>query len=296
MDENHITEPRHRSVACMRPEGFRRMAYVEWGDPTAKRLVICCHGLTRNGRDFDFLAQRLAGQGCRVICPDVLGRGLSDWLDDPMGYLYPYYVSDMAALIARSGAETVEWIGTSMGGLIGMMLAAQAKSPISLLVINDVGPMLPKAALQRIVDYVGLDPVWPTIEAAEASMRTSYAAFGPLTDAQWRHMAEHSVRTREDGQLSPAYDPQISAPLRAQPVADVELWPIWGAVRCPTLVLRGAESDLLLPATADIMKTTGPKAEVVEFAGIGHAPALMDQAQIDVVVEWLNRPREQGRG
>lgn len=283
-------DPRHRSVACIRPEGFRRMAYVEWGDPKAGRVVVCSHGLTRNGRDFDALAQVLAGQGCRVICPDVLGRGLSEWLADPMGYTYPMYVADMATLIARSGAETVEWVGTSMGGLIGMMLAAQGKSPISRLVVNDVGPFLPKAALQRIVCYVGLDPVWPTLDAAEIALRQTHASFGLLTDTQWRHMAEHSVRTREDGQLSPAYDPEIKVPLLAQPVADVEIWPIWDAIRCPVLAVRGGESDLFLPDTAQAMTARGPKADLVEFDGVGHAPALMDPAQIDVIAKWLSRP------
>ncbi len=279
-------QPRLRSVSCFRAEGFRRMVYWEWGDPHNKNVAVCVHGLTRNGRDFDWLAQALSDR-YRVVCPDVLGRGQSEWLDDPMGYTYAHYLADMATLIARTGAEQVDWIGTSMGGLIGMMLAASDDSPIRRLVLNDIGAFIPEAALERLKEYVGKDPTFPNQDEAEKYLRTVHAPFGPLTDEQWRHLTRNGMRLREDGQLSPAYDPAIAEPLKAQPPQDVVLWPVWDAVTCPVLVLRGAESDLLLPETVGEMRKRGPGCEVEEFEGVGHAPALMDADQIYTVDTWL---------
>lgn len=281
-------EPQHYSVGCYRAEGFRQMHYVEWGDPDNDSVVICVHGLSRNGRDFDWLARELAVNH-RVICPDVMGRGLSDWLDDPMGYTYASYLSDMATLLARIGVEQVDWVGTSMGGLIGMMLAATDGSPIRRLVMNDVGPFIPQAALERLMTYVGKDPVFPNQDEAEHYLREVLAPFGDLTDEQWRHMTVHSMRLHEDGMLSPAYDPNIVAPLNGQPLQDVDLWGVWDAVRCPVLVLRGENSDLLLPETAGEMRKRGPRCEVEEFENCGHAPALMNAEQIYAVNYWISQ-------
>lgn len=280
------TEPRQRSVAVLRQDGFRRMSYAEWGEPENPRVVICCHGLTRNSRDFDWLARALTPQ-FRVICPDVLGRGASDWLDDPMGYTYGHYLADMATLIARAGAETVHWVGTSMGGMLGMLLASSARSPIASLVLNDVGAFIPQAALERLMDYVGLAPVFPRAEEGEAYLRKVHASFGPLTDEQWAHLAAHGLRICDDGQLALNYDPRIRAPLEGQPPQDVALWAVWDLIRCPVLTLRGADSDLLLPETVAEMRSRGPGCEVEEFAGVGHAPMLMDAQQILTVTEWL---------
>ncbi|KJS38275.1 MAG: alpha/beta hydrolase [Rhodospirillaceae bacterium BRH_c57] len=279
-------QPRLRSVACLRAEGFRRMVYWEWGNPHNKNVVVCVHGLTRNGRDFDWLARALSDR-YKVICPDVLGRGQSDWLDDPMGYSYAYYLADMATLIARTGAEQIDWVGTSMGGLIGMMLAASDNSPIRRLVLNDIGPFIPEAALERLKEYVGKDPTFPNQDEAEKYLRTVHAPFGALTDEQWKHLTQNGMRLREDGLLSPAYDPAIADPLKAQPPQDVVLWPVWDAVTCPALILRGADSDLLLPETVGEMRKRGPGCDVEEFEGVGHAPALMDADQIYTVDTWL---------
>ncbi|HEY4163686.1 MAG TPA: alpha/beta hydrolase [Dongiaceae bacterium] len=268
--------------------GTHGVVYREWGDPAAERLVICCHGLTRNGRDFDFLAMRLAAMRMRVICPDVVGRGRSDWLKDPVNYAYPQYLADMSALIARLGEVRVDWIGTSMGGLIGMFLAAMPESPIRSLVLNDIGPMVPKSALERIADYVGRDEGFGDLAALETYLRQVHASFGPLTDAQWNHLAAHSHRRREDGSYGLAYDPAIAVNVR-QGVQDWDLWPSWDQIVCPVLVLRGEKSDLLSAATAREMTERGPKAELVTLPGIGHAPALMDDAQIDIVAKWLAR-------
>jgi pimeloyl-ACP methyl ester carboxylesterase len=267
------------------PAGFHRVAYTEWGDPAASRVILCCHGLTRNGRDFDALAAALS-QHARVICPDIVGRGVSDWLRDPVYYGYPQYCADMDALIARLDVEQLDWVGTSMGGLIGMTLAAQAGTPIRKLVVNDVGPFIPKAALLRIADYVGLDNRFSSLVAIETHLRKVLAPFGPLTDAQWRHLVDHGHRQRPDGTFGLAYDPAIAGNVK-NAVQDWDLWAIWDRIKCPTLVLRGAESDLLLQATAQEMTQRGPKAHLVTWDGMGHAPALMDPQQIALLQTWL---------
>ena len=277
---------REGSYLGLSTSGFHRLAYSEWGAADADRTTVCVHGLTRNGRDFDPLATCLAEVGSRVVCPDVVGRGRSDWLADAKGYSYPQFLADANALIARLDVETVDWVGTSMGGLIGMMLAAQPKTPLRRLVINDVGPFVPKAALERIADYLGKDPVFPDMAAAEAHLRQVHAPFGALSDAQWRHLTRHSVKPDEAGGYRFRYDPGIALAL-AGPLEDLDLWPLWDAISIPVLVLRGAESDLLLADTAAEMAQRGPKAQVIEVAGCGHAPALLDEAQISLVKDWL---------
>lgn len=280
-------EPRRRSVQCLSPGGLHRMAYFEWGDPRNRDVVVCVHGLTRNARDFDELARALSGR-FRVVCPDVVGRGDSDRLADPMHYAVPQYVADMVTLVARLDVEAVRWVGTSMGGLVGMSLAAQPGSPVDRLVINDAGPVIARAALVRIGEYVGRAPLFDSLEEAERYVRTISAGFGPHTDAQWRRLTETWVRRREDGRYEARYDPRIAEPYRASlPETDIELWPIYDAIRCPTLVLRGAVSDLLAAETARQMGERGPKARVVEIPGVGHAPTLMDPAQIAIVREFL---------
>ncbi|HET6519463.1 MAG TPA: alpha/beta hydrolase, partial [Geminicoccaceae bacterium] len=229
------------------------LAYVEWGDPGAPRTVVCVHGLTRNGRDFDALAAALADAGgMRVICPDVIGRGRSDRLRDPARYGVPTYIGHMIQLLAHLGVGQVDWVGTSMGGLIGMGLAAATaeNGPIRRLVLNDVGPFLPKAAVERIGTYVGGAYRFDTVEGLEAHLRAVHAPFGPLTDAQWRHLAEHGAWRTDDGGVAPAYDPAIAEPFRTGQNEDLDLWEHWDRIACPVLVLRGAESDLLPAATA----------------------------------------------
>lgn len=277
---------RERSVQCIGPHGLHRMAYTEWGDPDNPRVVVCVHGLTRNGRDFDDLARVLAAD-YRVICPDVVGRGRSDWLGVKADYGFPLYVADMITLIARLDVSSVQWVGTSMGGLIGMLIASQPHTPITRLVLNDVGPVITAASLRRIGQYVGTAPRFPTMEAAEAYIREVSAPFGPLTDAQWRHLTRYTVRPVEGG-FAMIYDPGIGEVFRQTPlVLDVSLWEVYDHIRCPTLALRGAESDLLEAATLAEMARRGPKARTVEFPGIGHAPMLMDAGQIATVREFL---------
>jgi pimeloyl-ACP methyl ester carboxylesterase len=281
-------EPFHqRNVQCASSTGLHRMAYLEWGRRDNPRVLVCVHGLTRSARDFDFLARELASH-YRVVCPDVPGRGDSGWLKNPMEYQMPVYVSDMVALIARLDVETVHWVGTSLGGLIGMTLAALPDSPVKKLVLNDVGPVLAAASLARIGAYVGKWPPLPTIEAAEAYVRAVSAPFGPHSDAEWRFLTEHVVRKNPDGSLRMHYDPALGAAFTAESVKkDVELWSVYDVIRCPTMVLRGEQSDLLTRETAKRMSERGPKAKVVEIAGVGHAPTLIHQEQISVVREFL---------
>ncbi|GAB5389048.1 MAG: alpha/beta hydrolase [Alphaproteobacteria bacterium] len=251
--------------------------------------MICWHGLTRNSRDFDDLAKALSSNGKRVICPDTAGRGRSDWLPDASLYGYPQYLRDAATVIGWAGAKQVDWVGTSMGGLIGMMLSATPGAPIRSLTINDVGPLVPAPALNRIADYVATDYLFADLKALEDHLRDIHAPFGNLSDAQWAHLAEHSHRVVEGG-VKLAYDPAIGDAFKDGFSEDVDLWAVWDMIRTPALVLRGAESDLLRQADAQAMTTRGPKARLVEFQGCGHAPALMDMDQINTISDFLNSP------
>jgi pimeloyl-ACP methyl ester carboxylesterase len=280
---------RERHVQCIGPHGLHRMAYTEWGEADNPRVVVCAHGLTRNGRDFDDLAQALAAD-FRVVCPDVVGRGRSDWLGVKEDYGFPLYLADMITLIARLNVEQVDWVGTSMGGIIGMLIASQPHTPIRRLVLNDVGPLITAVSLQRIGPYVGRAPRFATMDEAEAWIRQVSAPFGPLTDAQWRHLTNYSVRPvgGPDGGFAMVYDPALGDVFRATPAAeDIDMWPVYERIGCPTLVLRGAESDLLERSTLEAMAVRGPRAQTVEFDGVGHAPMLMDSGQIAVVRDFL---------
>jgi pimeloyl-ACP methyl ester carboxylesterase len=281
-------EMRRRSVLCASPKGLHRIAYVEWGDPRNRDVLICVHGLTRSGRDFDELARALCGQ-FRVVCPDLAGRGDSERLADPMLYAVPQYLGDMVTLIARLDCEAVNWLGTSLGGLVGLALAAQPGNPVKKLALNDAGPVVSRASLERIGTYVGSAPSFASLEKAQEYVRSISAPFGPHSDAQWRLLTERWVRQLPDGSWAPHYDPRIAEPYRAAlpKEGDLELWALYDAIRCPTLVLRGAESDLLARATARAMASRGPRAKVVEIPGVGHAPTLMHADQIALVRDFL---------
>ena len=289
-----MTEMRERTVRCLSPAGFHDMAYVEWGEANNPRVLVCVHGLTRCGRDFDFLAQSLAGE-YRVVCPDVVGRGRSDWLRDKLLYGLPQYAADMATLLARLDVAGVDWLGTSMGGLIGMVLAAQEKTPIRRLVLNDVGPVITAASIARIGEYLGRAPSFNGVDQAEAFVRFVSAPFGTLTDAQWRHLTDHTVKQAADGRTEFRYDPGIAEPFRKDMAAgerkDVELWPLYDAIRCPTLAIRGSLSDLLKPETHQAMAGRGPCARLAEILGVGHAPMFLDPDQVGVVREFLGAER-----
>jgi len=275
------------TVQCIGPSGLHRMAYTEWGARDNPRVLICVHGLTRNGRDFDALAEAMSGH-YRVICPDVVGRGQSGRLRDPAGYGIPQYVADMVTLIARLNVDSVHWVGTSMGGLIGMALAAQECTPLRKLVLNDVGPLITVESLQRIATYVGTDPQWASFNEALAYVKLISAPFGQLSEAQWHHLTETSIVQRADGRWAFRYDPRIAEPFKAAFVdKDIDLWPIYAGITCPTLVVRGAESDLLTRDTWHQMGAFGPQAQLAEIPGVGHAPMFQSDDQIAVVRNFL---------
>ena len=274
--------PRLGSVRYLLGTAFRSMAYAEWGAADAP-VVVCVHGLTRNGRDFDPLARGLADR-FRVVCPDLPGRGRSDWLGDTSLYEPPSYVAALSHLLAALGGP-VAWVGTSLGGICGMLIAAAAGTPVTQLVLNDVGPQLPLAAMQRIRGYVGETPAFDDLAGLERHLRRVHAPFGALDDTQWGHLARHSARALPDGRLALHYDPAIAAPILARPAAAVDLGAVWSAVRVPVLAIRGASSDLLTAEGLAGMAADGAAVHVVE--GAGHAPALMDSSEIDVVRRFL---------
>ena len=279
------------------------MAYWQWGDPACAHVVVCVHGLSRQGRDFDVLARALvahAGGALRVVCPDVAGRGQSDWLKDPMGYQVPHYAADMLALIAQLHAqaaiETLDWVGTSMGGLIGLAVCGQPGLPLPVpvrrLVLNDVGPVIEWQALVRIGAYLGHTGHFVSVQQAADAMWAISSSFGPHTPAQWLALSMHMVRPHPEGGVTLHYDPAIAMPFRAVTAetaaqGEAALWQLYDAVTAQTLLLRGADSDLLSPATAQAMTQRGPRARLVEFAGVGHAPTLVATDQVATVQAFL---------
>jgi pimeloyl-ACP methyl ester carboxylesterase len=267
------------------PFGELRLHHTDWGDPASRRAVVCVHGLTRNARDFDALARALA-DGARVVCVDVAGRGRSDRLADPAEYRVDVYARHLLRLLELLGLRRVDWVGTSMGGLIGMEVAAGPGSPIDRLVLNDIGPFVPRAALELIRSYLGLDLLFPDLAALEAHLRLIHAPFGPLTDEQWSHLARHSARVAPEG-VRLSYDPAIRVPFEEAAGDDIEAWAAYDRIACPTLVLRGADSALLTKAVAEEMARRGPRARVATFHGVGHAPALMAEDQIAAVRGFL---------
>lgn len=285
-----MSEPRLNHVQCLGAAGLHRMAYWEWGERDNPRVLVCVHGLARQGRDFDTLARALQPH-YRVICPDVVGRGRSDWLSNPAGYQIPAYASDMVALIARLDVEQVDWLGTSMGGLIGIGLAGLPQSPIRRLVLNDVGPTIQPEFLVRLSSYLGMPVSFDTLEQGAAYLRSISASFGPHSDAQWLELSRPMFRA-DGARLKLHYDPAIALPIaaltaEAAKAAEAMTWHLYDAIAAPTLLLRGAESDLLSRLTAEAMTQRGPRAQLHEFAGVGHAPTLVQPEQIAVVRQFL---------
>lgn len=283
----HVKNTTH-FLSVLTPEGQKRMAYDCWYSKADAPIVVCVHGLTRNRHDFDFIARVLAEHYC-VYSVDILGRGDSDWMQSADQYGYPLYLQQMqqfvAHLLLTSGQQRIAWLGTSMGGLIGMMMAAAPLSPIQCLVMNDVGPVIPLLALQRLSQYVGLADNFSNLDEVERYLRRVAKPFGPLTDEQWRYLARHSVE-QDAGHWSLAYDPDIARPLVGVH-ADIDLTAIWLAVTCAVLVVHGQESDLLSAQQVQQM-CLRPHTESVTFAGVGHAPMLMAQEQISAVQQYLN--------
>lgn len=298
-----MLQPRLDHVNCPHPEGQHRMAYWSWGDPLAANVVVCVHGLTRQGRDFDRLARALVERSTeplRVVCPDVAGRGQSDWL--PAGALYqvPQYASDMLALLGQlhtaAPISQLDWVGTSMGGLIGMVVSGQPGLPLPAavrrLVLNDVGPAISWAAVQKMQQYAGRYGRYADLAEAAAAMRALSVGFGPVPDDVWLDMSSHMVRDLPEGGVTLHYDPAIGEPVRAltaeaAQAGEALLWSVYDQIQAQVLLIRGQDSDLLLPSTALAMTERGPRARLVEWSGIGHAPTLTAPEQIEVLADFL---------
>jgi len=275
---------RHCYYSGLSATGFHRVHYTEWGQADNPRVLVCAHGLTRCGRDFDTLATAMQGE-YRVICPDVAGRGESAWLTNKADYNYAQYMSDMAALLARANVETVHWVGTSMGGIIGMLLASHPNTPITRLVMNDVGSFIPKASLERIGMYLGSSPRFADFESIVMAVR-AVSPFGEMSDDTWRELTVPLVKQLPDGSWQFRYDPGIGDSFKLGAIQDVDLSPLWDKVSCPVLITRGADSDLLLKSTFDAMcRKTGVRG--VEFADVGHAPMFQEKSQVEAVREFL---------
>ncbi|MDQ1920608.1 alpha/beta fold hydrolase [Massilia pseudoviolaceinigra] len=290
-----MIEARIKSVQCISPAGLHQMSYKEWGDEANPHVLICAHGVTRVGDDFDNLARALAGH-YRVVAPDVVGRGRSGRLRNPQFYRVPQYVSDMVTLIARvtaqGGSDGVDWFGTSMGGLIGIALASLPDTPVRKLVLNDIGPTLDPAALLRIGDYIGQDLRFPTFDAAARFVREVSQSFGEHSEDEWHKLASDVLRQEPDGQWVRHYDMGLALPFRSSTPASAQadeamLWAAYDAIRCPTLLVRGEHSDLLSRETAAIMAGRGPCASLVEIANVGHAPTFIHDDQIAIARQFL---------
>jgi pimeloyl-ACP methyl ester carboxylesterase len=282
------------------------MAYWSWGDAAAPHVVVCVHGLTRQGRDFDRLAQALVARSAgqlRVVCPDVAGRGQSEWLPHGALYQIPQYAADMLALLAalqqRAPIDTLDWVGTSMGGLIGMVLAGQPNlplpTPMSRLVLNDVGPSISWASVQRMQTYVGRSERYADLAQAAASLRALSLGFGPVPDDLWLELSTAMVRPHPDGGLTLHYDPAIGEPIRAlsaeaAQAAETAVWGLYDQIKAQVLLIRGLESDLLTAETAQAMSVRGPRAQLLQWPGVGHAPTLTASDQIEALVGFLLRP------
>lgn len=313
MNSASAETPRVNAITCASPAGFHRMAYYEWGDAENPDVVLCVHGLTRTGRDFDTLARELS-RNYRVICPDVVGRGLSDRLSNPLFYAVPQYVSDMVTLIGRLQPARLQWVGTSMGGLIGMAYAgglAQAHAvhaqptptqslhalpPTGLrldrLVLNDVGPRIEPSSLHRIGQYVGEVVCFNSFEEAVTYVKTTAASFGPHTEEQWQALTRFTYIHQGD-QWIKHYDLGLAIPFKSMDEASASqgeqyLWMAYASIQVPVLIVRGQDSDLLSPQTLQLMLERNAHARAVQFAGVGHAPTLMAQDQLDAVTGFLN--------
>ena len=299
-----MSEPVLDFVQCPDAQGKHRMAYWSWGNPAASHVVFCVHGLTRQGRDFDVLAQALVAStqaanlpDVRVICPDVVGRGQSDWLKDPMGYQFAQYAADLGLLIqalnAAHAIERLDWIGTSMGGVVGMLLAAQALPvPVHHLVLNDIGPVVSWPAILKMQNYVGQVGQFQTVQEAANALWQISNSFGPHTSEEWLALSKHMVRTFENDRLSLHYDPAIGISVRAVTQAQAEageasLWKVYDLIQCKTLLIHGVESELLVPAAVIEMTQRGPRPQVASIEGVGHAPTLVHENQIDIVRQFL---------
>lgn len=280
------------SFPAVNSESLHRLVYSEWGLSDARPL-ICVHGLTGNGHDFDYLARELIKSGYRLIAIDLAGRGRSDFLPNPLDYNYNQYCQDLMMLLTTldlTKPRCVDWLGISLGGLLGLKLAGMEGSPVRRLIINDVGPEVPQEALDYIYDVIAQSYRFDDLNKLEARMRqTRGLSWGPITDEQWRFMAEHNARALDKGGVTYAYDPMIAEVFKTEPTGALDLWPYWDKISCPVLVIRGGQSPILTEDILVEMQRRGPDFDLVTFEDCGHVPSLMAPEQIKEVEQWLNK-------
>ncbi|WP_198027098.1 alpha/beta fold hydrolase [Candidatus Paracaedibacter symbiosus] len=280
-----MIEPKQNALLCLATDGFHKVSYTDWGSLDSQKIAICVHGVSRNGRDFDYLARALAADGYRVICPDMPGRGKSDWLPLALDYNMPLMATILTTFINVFPSDELLWIGTSMGGLLGMLMASRANTPIKKLILNDVGPHLNAEPLKKIVQYLSLMPTFKTRDLAKHFLSQILAPFGVKTDEHLDHLTTYSFFVNDQGEYQLAYDPKILSTFQAE---EANLWPFWEPIECPILILRGKNSEILTKETAMKMLEK-PHVALAEFEGVAHAPALMDDEQIMTIIQWLKK-------
>jgi pimeloyl-ACP methyl ester carboxylesterase len=287
-------QPRLQVFRGLGATGLRDLHYTEWGRRDAKRVIVCVHGYSGNGRDFDFLARALAADA-RVICLDVAGRGRSDWLASPLQYHFGQFLADIDSLISHLGVKEIEWVGTSMGGILGMLLASRPTNPIRRLVVNDIGAFVPMDALQQIGRGLHAPARFDSLDQVEAHLRRTHRDWGEITDEQYRHLATHQSRKLEGGGFAMHFDPKITRVVQPFPLAPgIFLWDAWYRIRCPVLLIRGESSEIFPRDVADTMLEIKPETRFLEVEGAGHAPSLMAPEQIEIVRDFLLVPSSSG--
>ncbi len=289
---------KEESFLGLSPEGFHRVYYRTHGQYRPDAAFMCVHGLTRNSSDFDFLAQKLQSRHY-VVCPDIVGRGRSDRLKNAENYSYRQYLSDVNTLIQKANTSSIDWLGTSMGGLLGLLLAAQPRTPIRRLILNDVGPVVPAAAIERLKAYAGVHFEFQNRNEAEAFLKVAYAPFGPMSPEAWQHFADNSLKATSHGTLTLNYDPMVAGAVEDDSQdntgvstdleGNVTFWPLWDKITCPVFVVHGKHSDILTSEILEEMKSRGPQFESYEIEETGHAPSLTSESQVLPILEWIDK-------
>jgi pimeloyl-ACP methyl ester carboxylesterase len=280
MKTKHILSSNHA--------GKHRIVYQDWGDEKNPKVLICVHGLTRNSRDFDYLAQDLSSE-YRVIAPDIAGRGQSDWLSDPALYTLQQYIDDMSLLLADLKVKQVDWLGTSLGGLMGMAIASQPHSPIKRLILNDIGPVIKKESIAYLATSLAGTPHFKSLDELKSFLKEAYSAMGPLEKEQWEHMVTYDHRITSEGNITRNFDPKITRWVSSMTNSDIAMWDLWGSIQCPILILHGEQSVILTPDICEEMLERNPHASLVTIPGVGHTPSLMPKSQIEIVQKWLGK-------
>ena len=281
-----MEQPKSYFFDSLNPRGFHKIHYLEWGERDNPKVIVCVHGLSRNARDFDFLASKLS-EDYRVISVDMPGRGRSHNFTEAKFYNFTQYITDLVAMISRLNIESLDWIGTSMGGLLGMIIASQNNTPIKRLILNDIGPFVSAESMVRIRNYIGICPNLRSFEQAQKYISQILKPFGNLSDEMWHHLTLHGTTQLVDGSYVLSYDPKIASAFAESP-KDIDLWNFWNNIHCPILLLRGEKSEILTREIVSQMQNSNKSMIFTEFLDTGHAPSLMEDNQIMTIKHWLD--------